>query len=180
VDPKRRPIDITTRYTLTAREWVWATARLRPAALAYDSIAAAALLALGVWEGDLAYFVVFWGLSVFILTSYVWVPWLAGHLSGTLRRATSPTDLHIDETGITATTDEGTARTEWGAVKRVKEIGSSLAIVRFSGRWRIVPKRAFSPDQLAELRTYLKTDGLLDDRPLREKVKKIANDGPEF
>ena len=63
--------------------------------------------------------------------------------------------------------------------KSVKEIGSCLAFVRHSGRWRIVPKGAFSAEQLAELRTYLKTEGLLDDRSLWAKIQKVANEGPE-
>lgn len=179
MDTTRRRIDIAISYTLTTREWVWATARLRPAALAYDSIGAVALLALGVWEADLTYLLVFWALSLAVLSSYLWAPWLVGHATGTLKRATAPTDLQIDETGIAATTDSGTTQTEWGAIKQVREVGSSLAIVRFSGRWRTVPKRAFSPDQLAELKAYLKTDGLLDDRSFVEKFKKIANEGPD-
>ncbi len=174
-----RPLEIRASYTLTAREWVWAMARLRPVALVYDSIAAAGLLAFGVWESDLAYLLVFWALSVFVITSYLWVPWLAGLVSGTLRRATSPTDLEIDGAGLTARTAGGTALMEWGAVKSVKEIGSCLVFVRHSGRWRIVPKRAFSAEQLAELRTYLKTEGLLDDRSLWAKIQKVANDGPD-
>ena len=57
--------------------------------------------------------------------------------------------------------------------------GSCLVFVRHSGRWRIVPKRAFSAEQLAELRTYLKTEGLLDERSLWAKIQKVANEGPE-
>ena len=174
-----RPLKIRTSYALTAREWVWATARLRPVTLVYDSLAAAALLAFGVWESNLAYLLVFWALSVFVLTSYLWVPWVAGIVSGTLRRATSPTDLLIDGTGVTALAANGPALMEWGAVKNVKEIGSCLAFVRHSGSWRIVPKGAFSAEQLAELRTYLKTEGLLDDRSLWAKIQKVANEGPD-
>jgi len=176
---KERPLEIRASYTLKAREWVWATARLRPVTLVYDSLAAAALLALGVWESDLAYLLVFWPLSVFVLTSYLWVPWVAGLVSGTLRRATSPTDLEIDAVGLSARTAAGTALMEWGAVKSVKEIASCLVFVRHSGRWRIVPRRAFSAEQLAELRTHLKTEGLLDDRSLWAKIQKVANEGPD-
>ena len=174
-----RPLQISAHYTLTAREWVWVTARLRPVALIYDSLAAAALLAFGVWESDLAYLLVFWALSVLVITSYLWVPWVAGLVSGTLRRATSPTQLQIDATGLSARTAAGTALMEWGAVKSVKEIGGCLVFVRHSGRWRIVPKRAFSAEQLAELRNYLKTEGLLDDRSLWAKIQKVANEGPD-
>lgn len=179
METKERPLDIAASYTLTTREWVWVTARLRPITLFYDTVAAAVLLALGVWEMDVAYLLVFWVLALGVLASYLWVPWMVGHASGTLKRATCPTDLQIDNTGITASTAAGTALTEWSAVERVREIGGCLAIIRFSGRQRIVPRRAFLADQLGELRAYLKADGLLDDRPLLEKIRKIANEGPD-
>jgi hypothetical protein len=179
MDARQRSIEIEVGYTLTAREWVWATARLRPATLVYDTIAAVALLVVGVWESDAAYLVVFWALSLIALTAYVWAPWLAGLASGALRRATTVTDLRVDTAGLTFRTPAGSSLTEWSAVKKVQEVGACLAVVRHSGRWQIVPKRAFSADQLDDLRAYLKADGLLDDRSLLSKIRRFANEGPE-
>ena len=176
---RESPLEIDASYTLTTREWVWTTARLRPWTLFYDTVAAALLLVLGVWEGDVAYLLVLWALSILVLMSYLWVPWLFGRASGRLGRATLPAELKIDATGITVQTAAGTAITEWSAVKRVIEVGRCLAVVRYSGQWRVIPKRAFSADQLAALRTYLEQDGLLDRRTLWAKIRKFANEGPD-
>jgi len=165
-----KPLEIRVRYTLRAREWVWATAGLRPVTLIYDTVAAGLLLAVGIWEADAAYLLAFWGLSLIAISSYLWLPWLLGLASGGLRRATASTELDIDEAGLRARTGRGEALTEWGAVKSVKEVRGCLAIQQFSGRVRIVPERVFAREQLDELRTYVRAEGYVDTRSLRERL----------
>jgi hypothetical protein len=176
VNSDRTSLHIEVSYTLRSWEWVRATAGLRPITLVYDTAAAALLLLLGVWEADTAYFLVLWGLSLLALTSYFWMPWLAGVISGGLRRATTPVELTIADTAITATTARGRVVTEWVAVKTLREIRGCLAILQFSGRYRLVPLRAFTPEQLDRLWAFADAEGYVDKRTFLEKLGVIRHD----
>jgi hypothetical protein len=153
------PPEIKVAYALRPIEWVWGTAALKPSTLLYDFIAATLLLAIGAWEHDLGLLALFAAVALVMLASYIWLPWLMGRLTGTLKRATSPIELTIDAAGISAQTDRGVSLTEWGAVKTVREIGGCLAVIQFSGRYRLIPERALTAYQLEALRKYLKEDG---------------------
>jgi hypothetical protein len=170
------PIDIRIAYTLSAPHWAWGTAALKPATLIYDTVAAALLLALGIWEGNLAFLLFIWIVALVVLTSYVWLPWALGALTGALKRATAPTELTIDGTGITARTAARESTTEWAAVKMTREVGGCLAFVQWSGRYRLVPISAFSPDQMLRLRGYLAAEGYWNYRSLLARLRAPANE----
>jgi hypothetical protein len=176
VNSDRTPLHIEVSYTLRAWEWVWATSGLRPMTLVYDTVAAALLLLLGIWEADTAYFLVLWGLSLLALTSYFWMPLLAGVISGGLRRATTPAELTIADTAVTATTARGRVVTEWDAVKTLREARGCLAILQFSGRYRLVPLRAFTTEQLDRLWAFADAEGYIDRRTFLEKLGLIRHD----
>jgi hypothetical protein len=165
------PLDIKIAYTLSGLHWALGTAALKPATLIYDTVAAALLLGLGIWEGNLAFLLLFWTVALVVLTSYVWLPWALGAVTGALKRATARTELTIDGSGITARTAARESTTEWAAVKMTREVAGCLAFVQFSGRYRLVPISAFSPDQMLRLRGYLAAEGYWNYRSLLDRLR---------
>jgi hypothetical protein len=103
----------------------------------------------------------FWGLlpvgaaAVYIIRFAMLPNQLASRLYSRLSKANSPVTLAITEEGISSHTPTADTRRKWADYNGWRESQNVFAVMHSGTQFSSIPKRAFTPEQLAEFRELL-------------------------